>query len=145
MCFHEFPILSFGLLNHSNCFDKKHTQMNKRYLFWLVKYLCLFRIGFSWKLFHVITCHHMSTTNPEFWMASCTIFYTWKLGYYRIFVYHFYKTFAYHWFSSAPENLYTTKFTSTAEFISTEYFFSNLWIYLPKSNLTLTLTWPDLT
>ena len=45
---------------------KKHQQMNKHYLFLLVKYL---RIGIrNWNFLKILSFHHMSTTNPEFWI-----------------------------------------------------------------------------
>lgn len=55
--------------------------------------------------------------------------YNWKMDYYQIFVYK--CIFGYPW------NSVYTEFSSTSEFMSTEHiFFSNLWIYIPKPNLT---------
>ena len=45
---------------------KKHQQINKHYLLLLVKYLC---IGIrNWNFLKILSFHHMSTTNPEFWI-----------------------------------------------------------------------------
>ena len=79
-----------------------------RYTNDLISFIFLFFIG-------------SDTWSHKYQTASCIIVYTWKLGYYIIFVF--------------TELLYTTEFTSTTEFMSTDFFF-NWWIYLPKPNLT---------